>query len=224
MSDFTVDCQPPIQPTPLQQPVQPALQQAIQPTILQPAVVAKMQEILRKMEIKFPMSMGGGLGAKGEQCRTQIATELACRLLQVPFDRKSLLSTLNCGSSGSQKGSSGSKLVPAPTLAEYTKTLNAVKSALRIEFPQSTTSVSELLSVRFGDHVRIAANQLLQQAASGPTTTTITSDATLAAAYFMALKQKKISIDQAAIIQITSVESSAFRAALGGLRLVSLLT
>lgn len=173
------------------------------------AVMAKVQEILRKMEIKFPVE-GGGLGAAGDQSRVQIAVEIACRLLQVSFDKKKLLNTIKGANSSAQSQSTFSKL------------LTTVTSALRIEFPRPAASVAQLLSVRFGEHIKIACLQLLEQARLA-NCGDVANDAMLAAAYFITLKQRKIPVDQNMILQATSgsVEAHAFRTSMKSLRLVS---
>lgn len=129
------------------------------------AVIMKAQEIRRKSLVKFSV----GLLGKSECFRNPIAFEFACKMLNQPFNRKHLLAS--CGI--------GNKIA-----ADYAKTFQVLANSLQIQL--DTSNALKQLVVRFGDHVKIRANEL----AAGKLDTF--GNASLAAAFYIALKEMKV--------------------------------
>jgi hypothetical protein len=151
-------------------------------------VFLKAKEILRKMEVKFP----SGTLRKAENTRYAIAIELACRILNQSFDKKMLMQ------GGSPRGGSSASTSSSIDTIEYNKNLMVVKNALQIEI--NSVCASELLSIRFGESIKIAVNQLLTDHFSKQSTSARQSSLTrtnwdnsiVCAAYYIILKDRKV--------------------------------
>ena len=141
-------------------------------------VQPKVSEILRKMSLKFPY---GTLQSQYESIRYILATEISCRLLNITFNKQSFIKLSHLKDNDYQKG------------------INMIKAALHLGWEKM--SVIDLLAIHFGTTFKTVAQQLLQRYESKYNTlhnlklsiNVINSPAYEAAAFFLSLKQRKVS-------------------------------
>ena len=103
------------------------------------SIAPKVSELLRLMNIKFPV----GSLRKAELCRQVFAIEISCRLGGIVFDKAAIVSRSNIGEK------------------DYQMWLNIIKTTLGVSW--TTVSPLELLAVRFGDCLRPLALALISQ-------------------------------------------------------------
>ena len=143
------------------------------------SVLAKTKEVLRLLNMRMPC----GALKKAEVCRHIIAIEIACRLLNVSFDKNKLVlqSTLK--------------------MKSYQEALISCKNVLKVKW--QTANIMDVLSVQFGVQHKTAAYSLLDKYqteyvdklnTNRQSFVDISSPVYQAAAYYIASKSQKVFI------------------------------
>lgn len=152
---------------------------------------SKLLEILRKLGMKFPP---GTLPSQLESIRYIFGIEISCRLLSLTFNRQVLMKLSRLKEN------------------DYYRGINLIKTALHLSWEK--VSVIDLLAIRFGTTFKTCAQQLLERYISKcnhvSKSDLIDSPAFQAAAFFITLKQRKITTDKAHLIQTAEVEKGSF--------------
>lgn len=151
-------------------------------------IKSKAMELLRKSMVKFPIGTTGPI----ESYRHIICIEIACRLLNVSFQRKSL-SQAACVSE-----------------TDYQRAVTVMKNALNIDW--QTIPVMDALAIKFGTTFKGSANELLAKyqahlstAPLAPTHQRTSQDISKsavhhAAAFYLTLRQRKVKNTQVVTI------------------------
>lgn len=164
-------------------------------------VHSKSKELSRIILMKVPI---GSLKA-AESARSMIATELACRILNVPFNKTKL----------SQNTPTNEK--------DYHQGLVICKNVLNLNWD---LSISERLHVQFGSSLKDSGAKLLNeyklkyvQNIDKHLQANINLDSAVyhAAAIYYSAKQEKISIDKNRLLQTAEVDRVLFNGVLGSL-------
>ena len=167
----------------------------------------KGSEILRKMNDRVP---SGALG-KAKSCTHILAVELACRVLNVSFNRDKLMAQTNVSS------------------ADFAQALNNCKSLLRLTFTK--TSAIDVLSVQFGASLKGPALDLLREYQrlyvdrldrARQVLIDLTAAEYQTAAYFLVAKQKKVVLDKKRLLEATEVAARLFHTVVGDIERVCL--
>ena len=168
----------------------------------------KASEIIRKIKDKVPLATLG----KAKSCILILAVELACRCLNVPFNKERLITQAN---------------IPAKDIAQA---IVNCKSLLRLNFIKASTM--DILSLQFGANHRIAALNLLNEYQrlyidrldkSRQSLMDITAPEYHAAAYFLAAKLKKTPVDKKKLLEATEVSSQLFHKIMEDLEQICLI-
>ena len=172
---------------------------------LQASVQERSEDVLRRLN---KASQVGALGPKVMKCRELVAVELACRELREPFDRKKMLGFL--------------KLVSR----DYQECLKLVCSALNIK--QTSGEILDRLAVLCGgDQTNLVRTLALSTLAECKRKASKCSyirasdyDAPkyLLAAFTLAAKTKRVTLDKKKALEVTGVTDAAMRDAIAYLK------
>jgi hypothetical protein len=166
--------------------------------------ISKSIELLRLANIKMPMT--SSFAQKLEKPKHIIIMELSCRLLNVPFNTHKI-----------RQLARDMKI----SASDYQKALATFKNVLDLKLDQ-TTSVLDLLSLRFDGFLKVHALEILDiyrvrhvaklnvQSIRGQLID-LNSSLYQAVAFFLAAREKGIKVDKKAIIEAADLDFKAFK-------------
>jgi origin recognition complex subunit 6 len=184
---------------------------AIIPSVIRAAGIdegrslGKSREILRLLNMKMPV----GCLKKAETCRHVLAIEIACRLLNIDFNKDRLLS----------------QALVQPKV--YQEALVSCKNILNLKW--ESASVVDVLAVQFGLQLKPLAFHVLDQYKTRYVDKLdkvrqqyidISAPVYQAAAFFVAARKKKVNIDKNRVAQIAEVDAAFFRTVIGSMEKV----